>query len=239
MLDSVGCGELPDASLRRSGQQHARQHRPRDPLRPQRLGLGRIVELGDGGAADQMKAHGRMAESSAGKDSVTGHREMMHHPQRAVRDISIRLLPAETIEVFEDRIGCRTLGNVGSGTEIIDRLGAEMSGPAGRSSTRQLTACFDRCARGSHPGQRAYRMRDCVRTRRADASDESSRARSWGRPARFIARPTARLRADAAARHAARPPDQAGTPWSRSARSDLFGRRRKRFRRRATEGVDR
>jgi phosphopentomutase len=34
--------------------------------------------------------------------------------------------PAETIEVFEDRIGCRTLGNVvASGTEIVDRLGAE------------------------------------------------------------------------------------------------------------------
>jgi phosphopentomutase len=34
--------------------------------------------------------------------------------------------PAETIEAFEERIGRRTLGNiVASGTEIIDRLGAE------------------------------------------------------------------------------------------------------------------
>ena len=51
---------------------------------------------------------------------------------------------------------------VASGTEIIDRLGAEMSGPADRLHvSRQRVS--DRRARGSHPGQRAYRMRDCVR----------------------------------------------------------------------------
>ena len=130
MLDSVGCGELPDAEA--YGDQGsntlgniAREISLRIPnLRA--LGLGRIVELGDGGAADQTKAYGRMAESSAGKDSVTGHWEMMgiilNEPFATFPDG----FPAETIEVFEDRIGCRTLGNVvASGTEIIDRLGAE------------------------------------------------------------------------------------------------------------------
>ena len=130
MLDSVGCGELPDAEA--YGDQGsntlgniAREISLRIPnLRA--LGLGRIVELGDGGAPDQIKAYGRMAESSAGKDSVTGHWEMMgiilNEPFATFPDG----FPAETIEVFEDRIGCRTLGNVvASGTEIIDRLGAE------------------------------------------------------------------------------------------------------------------
>ena len=130
MLDSVGCGELPDAET--YGDQGsntlgniAREISLRIPnLRA--LGLGRIVELGDGGAADHTKAYGRMAESSAGKDSVTGHWEMMgiilNEPFATFPDG----FPAETIEVFEDRIGCRTLGNVvASGTEIIDRLGAE------------------------------------------------------------------------------------------------------------------
>jgi phosphopentomutase len=130
VLDSVGCGELPDAEA--YGDQGsntlgniAREISLRIPnLRA--LGLGRIVELGDGGAADQTKAYGRMAESSAGKDSVTGHWEMMgivlNEPFATFPDG----FPAETIEVFEDRIGCRTLGNVvASGTEIIDRLGAE------------------------------------------------------------------------------------------------------------------
>ena len=130
MLDSVGCGELPDAET--YGDQGsntlgniAREISLRIPnLRA--LGLGRIVELGDGGAADHTKAYGRMAESSAGKDSVTGHWEMMgiilNEPFATFPDG----FPAETIEIFEDRIGCRTLGNVvASGTEIIDRLGAE------------------------------------------------------------------------------------------------------------------
>ena len=130
MLDSVGCGELPDAEA--YGDQGsntlgniAREISLRIPnLRA--LGLGRIVELGDGGAPDRIKAYGRMAESSAGKDSVTGHWEMMgiilNEPFATFPDG----FPAETIEVFEDRIGCRTLGNVvASGTEIIDRLGAE------------------------------------------------------------------------------------------------------------------
>jgi phosphopentomutase len=130
VLDSVGCGELPDAEA--YGDQGsntlgniAREISLRIPnLRA--LGLGRIVELGDGGAADRTKAYGRMAESSAGKDSVTGHWEMMgiilNEPFATFPDG----FPAETIEVFEDRIGCRTLGNVvASGTEIVDRLGAE------------------------------------------------------------------------------------------------------------------
>ena len=130
MLDSVGCGELPDAEA--YGDQGsntlgniAREISLRIPnLRA--LGLGRIVELGDDGAADHTKAYGRMAESSAGKDSVTGHWEMMGIILKEPFATFPDGFPAETIEVFEDRIGCRTLGNVvASGTEIIDRLGAE------------------------------------------------------------------------------------------------------------------
>ena len=85
VLDSVGCGELPDASV--YGDQGsntlgniARHVRLRIPhLRS--LGLGRLVDLGEGagarGRVDSPSAYGRMAESSAGKDSVTGHWEMM------------------------------------------------------------------------------------------------------------------------------------------------------------------
>jgi phosphopentomutase len=130
VLDSVGCGELPDAEA--YGDQGsntlgniAREIALRIPnLRA--LGLGRIVDLGESGGADRTRAYGRMAESSAGKDSVTGHWEMMgivlSEPFATFPDG----FPTETIELFEDRIGRRTLGNVvASGTEIIDRLGAE------------------------------------------------------------------------------------------------------------------
>jgi phosphopentomutase len=130
VLDSVGCGELPDAEA--YGDQGsntlgniAREVALRVPnLRS--LGLGRIVDLGEGDIADHPKAYGRMAESSAGKDSVTGHWEMagiiLDQPFATFPDG----FPAETIKTFEERIGRRTLGNVAaSGTEIIDRLGAE------------------------------------------------------------------------------------------------------------------
>jgi len=130
VLDSVGCGELPDADA--YGDQGsntlgniAREIALRIPnLRS--LGLGRIVDLGESSAADHSRAYGRMAESSAGKDSVTGHWEMMGIVLNEPFATFPAGFPAETIEVFEDRIGRRTLGNVvASGTEIIDRLGAE------------------------------------------------------------------------------------------------------------------
>ena len=134
VLDSVGCGELPDASV--YGDQGsntlgniARHVRLRIPhLRS--LGLGRLVDLGEGagarGRVDSPSAYGRMAESSAGKDSVTGHWEMMGIVLQQPFSTFPHGFPPEVIDRFEQRIGRQTLGNVvASGTEIIDRLGAE------------------------------------------------------------------------------------------------------------------
>ena len=134
VLDSVGCGELPDASV--YGDQGsntlgniARHVRLRIPhLRS--LGLGRLVDLGEGagarGRVDRPSAYGRMAESSAGKDSVTGHWEMMGIVLQQPFSTFPHGFPPEVIGRFEQRIGRQTLGNVvASGTEIIDRLGAE------------------------------------------------------------------------------------------------------------------
>ncbi len=130
VLDSVGCGELPDASA--YGDQGsntlgniARQVRLRIPhLRS--LGLGRVVDLGPSVGVDQPSAYGRMAELSAGKDSVTGHWEMMGIVLDQAFSTFPDGFPPELIERFEHRIGRRTLGNVvASGTEIIEQLGAE------------------------------------------------------------------------------------------------------------------
>ncbi|HEU4690550.1 MAG TPA: phosphopentomutase, partial [Vicinamibacterales bacterium] len=130
MLDSVGCGELPDAAA--YGDQGsntlgniARRVRLRVPhLRS--LGLGRVVEIGDGDRGDRRAAFGRMAESSAGKDSVTGHWEMMGIVLDRPFATFPHGFPPEIIHKFEERIGRRTIGNVvASGTEIIERLGAE------------------------------------------------------------------------------------------------------------------
>jgi phosphopentomutase len=67
-----------------------------------------------------------MAEASAGKDSVTGHWEMMGIILDRPFPTFPNGFPAEVITEFEKRIGRGTIGNVvASGTEIIDRLGAE------------------------------------------------------------------------------------------------------------------
>ena len=90
------------------------------------LGLDRVVDLGGARANERRSAYGRMAESSAGKDSVTGHWEMMGIILEQPFATFPHGFPPDVIETFEQRIGRRTLGNVvASGTEIIERLGGE------------------------------------------------------------------------------------------------------------------
>jgi phosphopentomutase len=130
VLDSVGIGELPDAS--RYGDEGsdtlgniARQvplHLP--ALR--HLGLDRLVPaLGRPGGMPA-GAWGRMAEASAGKDSVTGHWEMAG----IVLDQAFPTFPAgfppDVMDAFTRGIGRPAIGNVvASGTEVIERFGAE------------------------------------------------------------------------------------------------------------------
>jgi len=67
-----------------------------------------------------------MAEASPGKDSVTGHWELMGLVRDRAFPVFSGGFPAEVIAEFERRIGRATLGNVAaSGTEIIERLGVE------------------------------------------------------------------------------------------------------------------
>ena len=92
------------------------------------LGLGRLVALSDSDPSDgvPLGAYGRMAEASPGKDSVTGHWELMGIVLERPFPVFPQGFPAELIAEFETRIGRRILGNVvASGTEIIDRLGPE------------------------------------------------------------------------------------------------------------------
>jgi phosphopentomutase len=92
------------------------------------LGLGRTVDLGpssEPGSAP-LAAYGRMAEMSPGKDSVTGHWELMGLVLERPFPVFPHGFPAELIAEFEKRIGRATLGNVAaSGTAIIEQLGPE------------------------------------------------------------------------------------------------------------------
>jgi phosphopentomutase len=130
VLDSVGIGELPDADVYGDEGSDTLGHIARQvPLRVptlRSLGLGHLVDLGGGAPPSPRGAYGRMAEASAGKDSVTGHWEMTGVVLDKAFPTFPTGFPPEVIAELERRIGRGTLGNVvASGTEIIDRLGEE------------------------------------------------------------------------------------------------------------------
>ena len=132
VLDSCGVGALPDA--RRYGDEGAATL-PHTAAACgglalpalQRLGLGRIAAIpGVAPEPSPAGAFGKMAERSAGKDSTTGHWELMGIVLDRPFPTYPRGFPAEVIEPFEGRIGYRVLGNrPASGTEIIKELGEE------------------------------------------------------------------------------------------------------------------
>jgi phosphopentomutase len=148
-MDSVGIGELPDADRYGDrGSNTLGNIARRVPLNIptlRALGLGRIVALdpprqagrvgqvgqvgqvGWVGQVGQMPAAaGRMAEASAGKDSVTGHWEMMGIVLEKPFPLFPDGFPADVIEKFSRATGRGVLGNkAASGTQIIDELGPE------------------------------------------------------------------------------------------------------------------
>jgi phosphopentomutase len=143
VMDSVGIGELPDAgAYGDEGSNTVANIAKQVPLEVptlRALGLDRLVDLGlptearlvrrsaqrEGGGA-KVGAIGRMAEASAGKDSVTGHWEMMG----IVLDRAFPTFPngfaPDVISEFSRLTGRAVLGNkAASGTTIIDELGPE------------------------------------------------------------------------------------------------------------------
>ena len=129
VLDSVGAGELPDAATYGDeGSNTLGNIADAVGLRVpalRSLGLARVARIGEP-SPPPVGAFGRMAEASAGKDSVTGHWEIagvvLEKPFPTFPDG----FPADVIAEFERRIGRPSLGNtVASGTVIIDELGPE------------------------------------------------------------------------------------------------------------------
>jgi phosphopentomutase len=129
VLDSVGIGELPDAALYEDqGSNTLGNIAAAVPLNIPTLaamGMSRLVALKHPPAASPTAAFGRLAERSAGKDSVTGHWELMG----VVLDRAFPTFPGgfppHVIEQFETRIKRKSIGNVvASGTAVIE-LGPE------------------------------------------------------------------------------------------------------------------
>jgi phosphopentomutase len=93
----------------------------------QDLGLGMLTTIrGIDATAAPGSAHGRATERSAGKDTTTGHWEMMGIRLDEPFPLYPEGFPADLIAAFEEEIGRSVLGNrAASGTEIIAELGGE------------------------------------------------------------------------------------------------------------------
>lgn len=132
VMDSVGIGEAPDAekyndvganTLRSIAEHMDGLHMPN----MEKLGLGNIHELRGIGPVEKPLAHyTKMQEASAGKDTMTGHWEIMglyiDTPFRTFPDG----FPDEVIQKLEEKSGRKVIANKpASGTEIIEELGKE------------------------------------------------------------------------------------------------------------------
>lgn len=132
VLDSCGVGALPDAARYGDDGASTLPHTAAAcgglalPTMGH-LGLGRVAAiLGVPPDPSPAGAFGKMAERSPGKDSTTGHWELMGVVLDRPFPTYPRGFPPEVIEPFEARIGYRVLGNrPASGTEIIEELGGE------------------------------------------------------------------------------------------------------------------
>lgn len=132
VLDSVGIGELPDAD--RFGDRgahtlgHILERVPSLELPHFReLGLGNIAELPGMSPVETPKAfYGKMAEVSAGKDTMTGHWEIMGLQIDTAFETYPNGFPEPFIRQFEEATGRKVIGNKpASGTVIIEELGEE------------------------------------------------------------------------------------------------------------------
>ncbi|MEP6754032.1 MAG: phosphopentomutase [Chthonomonadales bacterium] len=132
VLDGVGAGELPDASEYGDVGADTLVH---VAAATRNLQIPNLVTLGIANIRplhEQMApihpigSYGRMAEKSPGKDSVTGHWEMMGIVLVRPFPTYPNGFPLDIIARFEAAIGRKTLANCpASGTEIIERFGAE------------------------------------------------------------------------------------------------------------------
>ena len=132
VMDSVGAGATPDADRYGDAGADTLGHVAEavggaDLPNLAALGLGNLLPMrGVKPARAPRGAYGRCAELSAGKDTATGHWELaglrIDTPFRTFPDG----FPEEILAPFREQTGRGVIGNEpASGTEILDRLGAQ------------------------------------------------------------------------------------------------------------------
>ncbi|MBQ2471419.1 MAG: phosphopentomutase [Acholeplasmatales bacterium] len=133
VADSLGCGTAPrSAEFGDEGANtiaHIAEHEGGIKLPVmESMGYGNITDILGVKRVDNPKGYyGKMDEASNGKDTMTGHWEMMgiltENPFKTFTDNGF---PKELIDELEEKTGHKVIGNyAASGTEILKELGEE------------------------------------------------------------------------------------------------------------------
>jgi phosphopentomutase len=130
VLDGFGVGESEDAKLfNDEGSNTFENVNSQIPLKIPtltKLGLKNIDGLHFEKQSDVFGAYGKLRELSKGKDTTTGHFEMMGIISKEPMPTYPKAFPEYIIKKLEEAFGTKVLGNkVASGTEIIKELGDE------------------------------------------------------------------------------------------------------------------
>lgn len=132
VLDSVGIGEAPDAEAFGDKGSDTLGHIAEavgglNMPNMERLGLGNIKAAeGISPVTSPEAYYGRLQEASVGKDTMTGHWEIMGLNIDTPFKVYPDGFPPELIAQLEEKTGRKVIGNKpASGTEILDELGEE------------------------------------------------------------------------------------------------------------------
>lgn len=131
VIDSFGIGEAPDsAEYGDAGSNtfiNLNRARPLNLPNMTKLGLKNIDDIGWTEQLGKPEGiYGKLRELSKGKDTTTGHFEMMDIITKIPDPTYPNGFPHEVVKQLEEAFGCEILGNcVASGTTIINRLGEE------------------------------------------------------------------------------------------------------------------
>lgn len=130
VLDSLGIGAMPNAHL--YGDEGCDTLGHIDPYMPgfqipnlAKMGLTRLHPLSNAETPDQLVGHwARLFEASVGKDTMTGHWEMMGlYITKPFQTFTETGFPDDLIRELEKRTGHKVIGNKSaSGTEILEEL---------------------------------------------------------------------------------------------------------------------
>ncbi|TWI57975.1 phosphopentomutase [Halalkalibacter nanhaiisediminis] len=132
VMDSVGIGEAPDAADFGDTGSHTLAHIAEkmnglNMPNMAKLGLSHIRQIkGVEKVETPLSHYGLMQEASSGKDTMTGHWEIMGLNIKEPFQVFPEGFPKELVDELEKQSGRKIIGNkVASGTDILDELGDE------------------------------------------------------------------------------------------------------------------